>query len=133
MTTRRRRQPRGALRRADRIRYERIIDAYLRRCYADRTVARASELAQLLSGNRQHVSEVVLELLGKPLRDILREKRLAEAVRLLKLTPLRLDDLARASAFGHRSTFFRAFAEAFGITPTEFRNRYREDMTASSD
>lgn len=107
----------------DRRRYERVIDRYLRDCYAQRTVARVSELAQLLGAPRAHLSRTIPRLFGKPLRKILRDKQLVEATRLLRLTPLRIEDVAAASAFGHRSTFFRIFRAATGITPDEYRRK----------
>jgi AraC family transcriptional activator of pobA len=105
----------------DRRRYERIIDRYLRDCYAQRTVARVSELAQLLGAPRAHLSRTIARLFGKPLRQFLREKQLVEAKRLLALPDLRVREVAAASGFGHPSTFFRVFRAALGMTPTEYR------------
>jgi AraC-like DNA-binding protein len=114
---------RSASRHADRKRYEQIIEKYLSDCYAQRTVARVSELAQLLDANRPYLSRIIPQLFGKSLREILRERQFDEAKRLLRVTPLGLDDIASASAFGHRSTFFRLFRAAFGITPAEYREK----------
>jgi AraC-like DNA-binding protein len=111
-------------RHADRRRYEQIIDRYLSDCYAKRTVARVSELAQFLDAPRPYLSRVIPQLFGRPLRRLLREKQLQEATRLLRVTPLGLDDIAAASAFGNRSTFFRIFRAAFAMTPGEYRQRY---------
>lgn len=108
---------------ADRRRYDRIIQKYLSDCYAKRTVARASELAELLDANRPYLAKVIFALFGKPLRKLLRERQFEEAKRLLRLTPLCLDEVAVASAFGHRSTFYRLFLQAFGMTPTEYRRK----------
>ena len=109
---------------ADRRRYDKIIDRYLRDCYALRTVARVSELADLLEAPRPYLSKVIPRLFGKPLRALLRERQLAEALRLLEVAPtLDIDEIASASAFGHRSTFFRLFRAAFGMTPYEYRVR----------
>jgi AraC-like DNA-binding protein len=56
---------------------------------------------------------------------MLRDRQLAEAQRLLRVNPLTLtlDEIAAASAFGHRSTFFRLFRDAFGMTPDEYRRQ----------
>lgn len=107
----------------DRRRYERVIDRYLHDCYARRTVARVSELADLLGAPRAHLSRTIPRLFGKPLRGILRGKQLLEAQRLLRLTPLRIEEVAAASAFGHRSTLFRIFRAAIGMTPDEYRGK----------
>lgn len=108
-------------RRLRRQRYERNIDAYLSYCYAYQTVARVSELADLLDTARPYLSRAVVEVFGKPLHHILRERKLSEACRLLRDTDLRVDEIAIASAFGTKATLFRAFRGAFGMTPCEYR------------
>jgi AraC-like DNA-binding protein len=110
---------------AERRRYEQIIEKYLRDCYAKRTVARVSELAQFLQAPRPYLSRIIPQLFGKSLRTMLRDRQLAEAQRLLRVNPLTLtlDEIAAASAFGHRSTFFRLFRDAFGMTPDEYRRQ----------
>jgi AraC-like DNA-binding protein len=116
----RRRKDRAVLH-ADRRRYERIIDIYLKDCYARRTPARASELAAKLDVNRQHLGRVIRRLFGKPLSEVLCTKQLDYAARLLRHRRLRVDDIGQAAAFGHRSTFYRVFKERFGMTPDEYR------------
>ena len=111
--------------REERRRYERIIDVYLRDCFDARTVARASELAEKLSANRQHISRTIRLLFGRPLAAILRQKQLAEAVRLLTTTPLDVKAVAGAAAFGHQRTFQRNFRKAFGLTPTQYRTAHK--------
>ncbi len=117
----------GSSLREERRRYERIIDVYLRDCFDARTVARASELAEKLDANRQHISRRIRLLFGRPLAAILREKQLAEAVRLLTTTPLEVKDVAAAAAFGHSRTFYRNFRKAFRLSPTRFRAALRGD------
>jgi AraC-like DNA-binding protein len=111
--------------REERRRYERIINVYLRDCFDARTVARASEVAQKLSANRQHISRTIRRLFGRPLTAVLREKQLAEAVRLLTTTPLDVKDVAAAAAFGHQRTFQRNFRKAFSLTPTQYRTAHK--------
>lgn len=108
-------------RHADRRRYEQIIDRYLAECYAKRTPARVSELADLLTAARPYLSRVIPQLFGKPLQRVLRERQLEEAKRLLRVTMLPVRDVAIASAFGTETTFYRCFREAFGMTPNEYR------------
>jgi len=114
-----------AMRHADRRRYGRIIERYLTDCYGERTAARVSELAQLLDASRAYLSRRIPELFGKPLHDLLRDKQIEEAKRLLRTTPLRIDEVALASAFGTTSTFFRRFRTACGMTPDEYRERLK--------
>ncbi|HWW61216.1 MAG TPA: AraC family transcriptional regulator [Thermoanaerobaculia bacterium] len=108
-------------RRTDCRRYEAIIDKYLADSYAQRTVARVSELAQLLDSARPYLSRIIPQLFGESLRAILRRKQIEEAKRLLTVTALGLDEIAAASAFGHRSTLFRVFRRLVGVTPGQYR------------
>lgn len=110
-------------RRTDRRRYEQIIDKYLADSYAQRTVARVSELAQLLDSARPYLSRIIPQLFGESLRAILRRKQIEEAKRLLTVTKLGLDQIAAASAFGHRSTLFRLFRSMVGITAGQYRRK----------
>jgi AraC-like DNA-binding protein len=106
---------------ADRQRLLRTIDIYLRWCYRHQTAARTSELAARLGVSPQYLSSIARPIFGKPLRVVLREKRLREAERLLRHTPLPVEEVAIRAAFGSPSTFYRWFVEKHGITPVAFR------------
>lgn len=106
---------------ADRQRLLRTIDIYLRWCYRHQTAARTSELAARLGVSPQYLSSIARPIFGKPLRVVLREKRLREAERLLRHTPLPVEKVAIRAAFGSPSTFYRWFVENHGITPVAFR------------
>jgi AraC-like DNA-binding protein len=106
---------------ADRQRLLRTIDIYLRWCYRHQTAARTSELAARLGVSPQYLSSIARPIFGKPLRVVLREKRLGEAERLLRHTPLPVEEVAIRAAFGSPSTFYRWFVEKHGITPVAFR------------
>jgi AraC-like DNA-binding protein len=114
---------------SDRSWYERIIDRYLKECFAKRTAARASEISHRLNANRSHVSVVIARLFGKPLKAVLREKQLAHALRLLELTDLSVPEVAAAAAFGDKTTFHRIFKAAFGITPAQYRRRKHSSIS----
>jgi AraC-like DNA-binding protein len=101
--------------------FEFIINHYLRECFRRRTVARASELAERLSANRATLSRTMSETLGRTLLSELRRRQLDEASRLLRTTKLTVAEIAARSAFGDRTTFFRVFRAAFGMTPGAYR------------
>ena len=106
---------------AHRQRLERTIDVYLRWCYRQKTAARTSELAARLEVSPQYLSWIAPTILRKPLRVVLREKQLKEAERLLRHTPLPVQEIAIRSAFGTPSTFYRWFIAKHGIAPAAFR------------
>lgn len=112
-------------READRQRLEDAAEFYLRACYGTRTAARAEEFAAYLALARPYVSRRVTELIGVPVRDFLRSRQLAYAQQLLRTTPLSIEQIALASAFGTSWTFHRCFKSAFGLTPAEYRERER--------
>lgn len=110
-------------READRQRLEAAAEFYLRACYGTQTAARAEEFAEYLRLARPYLSRRVAELIGMPVRDFLRERQLAYAQRLLRTTPLSIEQIALASAFGTGWTFYRCFKTAFGVTPSAYRRQ----------
>jgi AraC-like DNA-binding protein len=106
---------------AHRQRLERAIDVYLRWCYRQKTAARTSELAARLGVLPQYLSSIAPTILGKPLSTVLRHRQLKEAERLLRHTPLPIEEVALRAAFGTPSTFYRWFLEKHEITPAVFR------------
>jgi AraC-like DNA-binding protein len=106
-----------------------MIDRYLEDCFRQRVVPRASEFAEFLDANRPDVSEIVARVFGMNLTTLFRHKQLRYAARLLIATDLPVDDVGVAAGFGHRSTFFRRFAVAYGTTPSEYRFSNRPNAT----
>jgi AraC-like DNA-binding protein len=115
----------GAAKHAQRRRYGQIIERYLSDCYAQRTAARVTELAQLLDTAPPYLSRIIPQLFGKTLRALMREKQLEEAKRLLRTTPLTGDEIALASAFGSPATFYRIFRRTCEMTPEQYRQRQK--------
>jgi len=105
----------------DRERLERAADLYLHACYGTRTAARADEFAQYLRIARPHLSRIAPQILGMSLREFLRRKQVDHAKELLRSTPLSVDEIAVASAFGTPWTFYRCFRSVAGVTPARFR------------
>ena len=106
---------------------ERARDHYLRDCYRKRTAARAEEFASYLGVTAGYLSRLVTLVAGTTVHDFLRQSQLAHAANLLRSTPLSVDAIAIASAFGTPSTFYRCFVGAYGATPSE----YRRELTRS--
>lgn len=109
---------------ADRQRFDRAAEHYLRKCYRTNSAARASEFAAELDMTPEYVSWLATQILGKPLRDYLREKQLIYAAWLLRILPreITVEEIALRSAFGTYRTFHRCFLEAYGVTPGAYRD-----------
>jgi AraC-like DNA-binding protein len=114
---------RGRPGQADRQRLERAADLYLHACYGTRTAARADEFAAYLRMARPHLSRLAPQILGSSVHEFLRRRQLDHARMLLRSTPLSIDDVALASAFGTPWTFYRCFRIAFGVTPAQYRRK----------
>ena len=108
---------------ADRQRLDRAAEHYLRKCYRANSAARASEFAAELGMTAEYMSWLAARILGKPLRDYLREKQVAYAAWLLRTLPeeITVAEIALRAAFGTPRTFYRCFLEAYGTTPGAFR------------
>jgi AraC-like DNA-binding protein len=123
--TSRKRRHKTRSRRLDRQHFQRLIEVYLKDCYAARSAPRVSEIADRAGRNRPTLSRLCLEIFGRPLGSVLREEQLQYAAKLLREGPLPVEEVAAEAAFGHRTTFFRLFKLRFGSTPAQYRERQR--------
>lgn len=82
---------------------------------------RPSDLAAVLGCTREHLTRVARRHLGASVVDILAERRLDHAARLLRHTTLPVAQVCRDS--GHRSVahFYERFRERFGVAPLAYR------------
>ena len=110
---------------ARRQRYERVIDDYMQYCFNCRTAPRVTELALFLGKTHPNVCRDVGRVFGRPLGAILRQRQLARAAELLLVSPLTIEKVAEASAYGHLTTFYRVFRGTFGMTPGLYRQNAR--------
>jgi AraC-like DNA-binding protein len=106
---------------AHRQRLDRAANHYLQQCYRNRIPVRASAFATFLGMTHPYVSGMATQLAGVTLRQFLRAKQLAYAERLLRSTPLTVEQIALRSGFGSNATFYRCFREAYGMSPGSFR------------
>lgn len=104
-------------------RIERALDIYIEDCSARRIAARATEFSHQLALSREHLTRVASEATGISLRDLLRSRQLHRAEKLLRTTSHSAAKIGAACAFGTRTTFYRAFRAAFGVTPCEYRRK----------
>ena len=104
-------------------RLERTAALYLRDCYARKTAARSDEYAQQVELTPQYLGRRAADILGMSLRDFLRTRQLRHAQHLLRTTSYSTLDIALMSAFGSRHAFYRAFKNAYGMTPGQYRKQ----------
>lgn len=103
-----------------------VITEYLSECYAARSVARASELAQRLGVTPSTLTRACEAIAGAPPSKILKERQLAHVELLLTSTKFSLTEIAYRAGFGTRATMFRAFMKKVKCTPHTYRATHRE-------
>ena len=85
-----------------------------------------SRLAQLLGTNEHYVSDAISTCTnGKSVNIFLNEYRLRYATRLLATTKDSISLIAELSGFS-RSSFFRIFSDAYGMSPSDYRKAARK-------
>jgi AraC-like DNA-binding protein len=86
-----------------------------------------AELARRLGTNTAYLSRAVNEGLALNFNAFVNRMRAEEVARRMQADPAGRDllELALEAGFSSKATFNRAFREAFGITPSEFRRRLR--------
>ena len=95
------------------------------RIYTDTNLDR-SRLAQLLGTNEHYVTDAISACAdGKSVNGFLNEYRLRYAAHLLATTTNAVAVIAELSGFS-RSSFFRIFSDAYGMSPSDYRRAARK-------
>lgn len=84
-----------------------------------------TELASLLHYDLYSLSREIKRQTGKTYTQLVQEKRLAQAVFLLKNTDRTVDQIAGAVGYENMGYFHRIFKEAFGVSPRNYRLQIR--------
>lgn len=80
-----------------------------------------SELSKKFGYSEFHISRKFREISGMQFRDYLRYRRLAFALKELRDTDTGMLDIALKYGFSSHEAFSRAFKDAYGITPSAYR------------
>jgi AraC-like DNA-binding protein len=86
------------------------------------------ELADKVFLSKYHFHRKFHAVVGEPVAEYIRKKRLAEAAKDLLLTNEKIIDIALKYQFASQETFTKAFKKFYGIPPREFR-RSRSNIT----
>jgi AraC-like DNA-binding protein len=85
---------RRAIVQEDRERLEHAVEAYLRRCFAGRSAARAGEFATSLGKSTSYLARVFPLILGQTVLEALRSRQVTHAEHLLRTTSRSTRDVA---------------------------------------
>ena len=81
-----------------------------------------SHLAMEMGYSEFHISRKFKEISGMQFREYLRHRRLAFALKQIRDTDRSILDIALDYGFSTHEAFTRAFKDAYGITPSEYRH-----------
>ncbi len=81
-----------------------------------------SKLAELLHYDISSISREIKKKTGRTYTELVQEKRLSEALYLLKNTNMTIDEIAANIGYENISFFYRIFKEKYGVTPKKYRN-----------
>jgi AraC family transcriptional regulator, transcriptional activator of pobA len=98
--------------------FQQLINQYYR------TMRLPKEYAELLHITPNHLNALCRELLGKTAGDVIRERVLLEAKRLLTSAAMSVLEIAYELNFKDNSYFTRFFRNYENITPEEFRKKF---------
>ncbi len=110
--------------RATRTDHETAVKTVLQ--YMDSNLERALSLGELADAahlSRWHLSRIFHQITGRPLKNILREKRIEKAKKLLMSGRMNVTEVATACGFATVFYFSRVFTAAVGMPPSEYAGR----------
>lgn len=86
---------------------------------------RLGQVAEHLSCCERHTSRLFRAVCGRSLRVYVSELRLKKACSLLAQGSRKVIDVALESGYGSPAQFNHVFKQRFGMTPTQWRERYQ--------
>ena len=102
------------------------LDNYIRENVSDEISN--TEIGAIFGYHPFYVSRMLKERKGMTLRQYIIAYRLKQAKRLLELSDKSAAEIAAECGFTDASYFAKTFKSAFGITPKEYRNKFKEDF-----
>lgn len=83
------------------------------------------EIAGVCGINRSYFGKIFRNSVGRSPQEFLMNYRMVKARELLKLTSLSIADVGSAVGYENQLHFSRAFKGIYGVSPREWRNRYK--------
>lgn len=102
------------------------LDTYIRENCAEEISN--TEIGAIFGYHPFYVSRVLKEKKGITLRQYIIAYRLKNAKRMLELTKKSMAEIAEETGFTDASYFTKTFRAAFGMTPKEWRNKFKEEF-----
>lgn len=93
---------------------------YIETHYKNGTLA---DIAEELNQETYYISRLLKKHTGSNFKELLQQRKLQQAIYLLKQTPLTIDSVMEAIGYDNSSYFYRKFKEKYHCSPKEFRHR----------
>ena len=97
-----------------------VIDSQL-----DNTDLSVHKVAELMHMDRTSLYRKIKAITGQTATSFVRQVRIKKAGQLLKEDRFNVSEVMYMVGFSHRSYFARSFKEQFGISPTDYKARYK--------
>ena len=88
------------------------------------TMKKASNYANELNVSTKHLNKIVVNTIGKTTTDLIHQRILLEAKRLLTHGELTVQEIAFELGYDDSSYFSRLFKNKCGVSPSVFLNKY---------
>ena len=108
------------------VRMVEALDGYIRENVGDEISN--TEIGAIFGYHPFYVSKVLKECKGITLRQYIIAYRLKAAKRALELTSKSIAEIAEETGFTDASYFTKTFRQSFGLTPKEYRNKFKEEF-----
>lgn len=102
------------------------LDSYIRENCSDEISN--TEIGAIFGYHPFYVSRMLKDKKGMTLRQYIIAYRLKRAKRLLELTDKSAQEIAEECGFTDASYFAKSFKSAFGVTPKDYRNGFKNDF-----
>lgn len=102
------------------------LDGYIRENCSDEISN--TEIGAIFGYHPFYVSKVLKDKKGMTLRQYIIAYRLKRAKRLLELSDKSAQEISEECGFTDASYFAKSFKSAFGVTPKEYRNGFKNDF-----
>ena len=85
----------------------------------------APHFAEALGVPQAALSRALVNVAGRATKELITDRRMLEAARLLRFTEMSIGEVAYRAGYGDQLYFSRAFKRQFGEAPSAYRERMR--------
>ncbi|GFP74477.1 GH39 family glycosyl hydrolase [Clostridium fungisolvens] len=90
------------------------------------------DISQYMHLNSQYISRYFSKQMGIPLNAFISNVRLEESIKDLVLSDKKVTFIALENGFPNLKSYFKAFKEIYGMTPSKYRNIYLNEIRENS-